>query len=85
VELANEGFRAIFGGRELVGKTYRQAVPRLEGQPFFGLLNEVYRTGETYYGVNQPITLTFAATVFILALHLITCHGIGPALRHSEV
>ena len=57
VELANEGFRAIFGGREMVGKTYREAVPELEGQPFFGLLDEVYRTGETYYGIDQPVTL----------------------------
>jgi len=57
VELANEGFRAIFGGRELVGKPYRQAVPELAGQPFFSLLDEVYRTGETYYGIDQPVTL----------------------------
>ena len=57
VELANDGFRAIFGGRALVGKPYREAVPELEGQPFFGLLDTVYRTGETYYGIDQPVTL----------------------------
>ncbi|WP_046247438.1 PAS domain-containing protein [Hymenobacter terrenus] len=57
VELANDNFRAIFGGREMVGKPYRQAVPELAGQPFFALLDQVYRTGETSYGLEQPVTL----------------------------
>ena len=57
VELANDDFRALFGGREMVGQTYRQAVPELIGQPFYALLDEVYRTGETYYGFDQPATL----------------------------
>ncbi len=57
VELANEGFRAIFGGRELVGKTYREAIPEFESQPFFDRLDRVYRTGETYYGIEEPVVL----------------------------
>ena len=57
VELANEGFRAIFGGRELVGKPYRQAVPEFATQPFFDRLDRVYRTGETYYGIDEPVIL----------------------------
>ena len=57
VELANEGFRAIFGGRELVGKTYREAIPEFATQPFFDRLDRVYRTGETYAGVDEPVIL----------------------------
>lgn len=57
VELANDGFRAIFGGRDLVGKPYRAAIPEFEGQPFFDLLDAVYRTGETYYGREEPVVL----------------------------
>jgi PAS domain S-box-containing protein len=57
VELANDDFRAMFGHRELVGRPFRQAVPELEGQPFFNQLDEVYRTGETYTGIDVPVTL----------------------------
>jgi PAS domain S-box-containing protein len=57
VELANEGFRAIFGGRDLVGKPYREAIPEFASQPFFDRLDAVYRTGETYYGIDEPVTL----------------------------
>jgi len=57
VELANEGFRAIFGGRDLVGKPYREAIPEFETQPFFDRLDRVYRTGETYYGIDEPVIL----------------------------
>ncbi len=53
VELVNESFHEMFGRRELVGKSYRAAVPELEDQPFFDLLDNVYRTGETYYGNEQ--------------------------------
>ena len=57
VELANEGFRAIFGGRDLVGKPYREAIPEFESQPFFDRLDRVYRTGETYHGIDEPVVL----------------------------
>ncbi len=35
---------------ELVGKTIREALPELEGQPFFDILDNVYRTGEPFFG-----------------------------------
>jgi len=35
---------------ELVGKTIRQALPELEGQRFFELLDQVYQTGKAYVG-----------------------------------
>ncbi len=57
VELANDSFRRTFGGRALVGKPYRDAVPDLTGQPFFDRLDAVYRTGETYFGTDEPMAL----------------------------
>ncbi|RZL15858.1 MAG: PAS domain S-box protein [Hymenobacter sp.] len=57
VELANDGFWAMFGPRDLLGQPLRQVVPELEGQPFFEQLDQVYRTGETYTGIDVPVTL----------------------------
>ncbi len=48
--LANPLYQQLFGGRPLLGKAVREALPELAGQPFFGLLDDVYRTGETFYG-----------------------------------
>ena len=57
VELANDSFRRMFGGRELLGRRYREAAPDLTGQPFFERLDAVYRTGETYFGTDELMTL----------------------------
>ncbi|SHJ53661.1 PAS domain S-box-containing protein [Hymenobacter daecheongensis DSM 21074] len=57
VQLANKGFRQLFDNREMVGKTYREAVPELQDQEFFALLDRVYATGETYYGNEVPAYL----------------------------
>jgi PAS domain S-box-containing protein len=57
VELANDGFRAMFGHRALVGQPFREAVPELAGQPFFDQLDAVYRTGDTYTGIDTPVIL----------------------------
>ncbi len=53
--VANPLYHQLFGGRQLLGKTIREALPELESEPFFGLLDEVYRTGETFYGNEIPI------------------------------
>ncbi|GAC1515614.1 MAG: hypothetical protein NVS1B4_06800 [Gemmatimonadaceae bacterium] len=47
---ANPLFRRLLGNRELVGKPVREAVPELDGQPFFGILDEVYARGEAHVG-----------------------------------
>ena len=53
--VANPLYHQLFGGRELVGKDIREALPELASEPFFGLLDTVYRTGETFYGNEIPI------------------------------
>jgi PAS domain S-box-containing protein len=53
VTLANEGYvRLLRKGSEseLIGKSLREVAPELEGQGFFELLDEVYRTGSPYRG-----------------------------------
>jgi signal transduction histidine kinase/FixJ family two-component response regulator len=45
-ELTNPPYLRFIGGRDVIGKTIREALPELEGQGVFELLDEVYRTGE---------------------------------------
>ncbi|HWE01704.1 MAG TPA: ATP-binding protein, partial [Tepidisphaeraceae bacterium] len=56
-ELANERYYEIIGRRDIIGKTVRQALPEVEGQGFFELLDNVYRTGETFSGDQLPALL----------------------------
>lgn len=44
-EMANPRYRAFVGGREIVGRPVRQALPEVEGQGFFELMDEAYREG----------------------------------------
>jgi diguanylate cyclase (GGDEF)-like protein len=54
-EIANLAYYALVGKRDLVGKPVREALPELEGQGFFELLDGVYASGEPYVGRGVPI------------------------------
>lgn len=54
-ELANKAYYQLVGHRSLLGQTVRDALPELEGQGFYELLDQVYRTGEAYLGRAMPI------------------------------
>ncbi|RYE30494.1 MAG: PAS domain S-box protein, partial [Sphingobacteriaceae bacterium] len=41
----------------VIGKRFLEALPELVGQPFIGLLQHVYQTGETYYAKNDRADL----------------------------
>jgi two-component sensor histidine kinase len=56
-ELTNAAFLQFFGRRDLIGKPARAAVPEVEGQGFFELLDEVYSTGEPFVGRQLPMTV----------------------------
>jgi signal transduction histidine kinase/DNA-binding response OmpR family regulator len=57
-ELVNEAYMQLVGKRdELVGLTVREALPDVEGQGFFELLDEVYSTGKPYIGRAVPVSL----------------------------
>lgn len=58
IEMANDAMVNLWGkDRSVIGKSLREALPELEGQPFFDLLQKVYNTGETYWGKEDKVDL----------------------------
>lgn len=55
-EMANPLYVRMVGGRELIGKPAREALPELEDQGWFERLDEVYRTGVAYVGREEPVS-----------------------------
>lgn len=55
-ELVNHAYLRLVGNRDVIGKTAREAYPDLEGQGFFELLDQVFRTGTPYVASAIPIT-----------------------------
>ena len=52
---ANARYRALTGGRDVIGKTVLEAFPEMAEQPFFiDMLHEVIRTGSPYAGDAIP-------------------------------
>jgi signal transduction histidine kinase len=49
-ELANPLYIELIGGRQVLGMPVREALPELEGQGIFELLDGVYRTGAPHVG-----------------------------------
>ncbi|HEY7773372.1 MAG TPA: PAS domain-containing protein [Marinagarivorans sp.] len=56
-ELANEAYHQLAGYRELIGRSVREAMPELEGQGLYELLDSVYRSGEPYVGRAVSVKL----------------------------
>jgi PAS domain S-box-containing protein len=56
-ELANDCYMELTGYRDLVGKAVRDAMPDVEGQGFFEMLDQVYSSAEPFTGRNAPIRL----------------------------
>ena len=54
-ELANEGYLRLVGKKNIIGKTVREVLPEVEGQGFFELLDNVYKTGESFIGKEMPL------------------------------
>ncbi|HWW82471.1 MAG TPA: response regulator, partial [Vicinamibacterales bacterium] len=57
-ELANEKYRELIGGRDVVGQPVRDAVPELHGEAIHELLESVRRTEMPYVGKAQHVTLS---------------------------
>jgi len=58
IQFANAGMLAIWGKESsVIGKPLMEAIPELEGQPFFALLQEVWLTGKTYSVSEAPAIL----------------------------
>lgn len=61
-QLTNAAYQRLIGQRQVIGKPVREALPELEGQGFFELLDRVSETGEPYVGRNAKIVLRNAET-----------------------
>lgn len=58
IELANDAMIQLWGkNRSVIGKTLKEALPELEGQPFHQLLDKVFTTGEIYWGKEDRVDL----------------------------
>jgi PAS domain S-box-containing protein len=57
ITLTNPAYTALIGHREVVGKPARKALPEIEGQGFFELLDQVYQTGRPYIGQSSLVKL----------------------------
>ncbi|MCG2613254.1 PAS domain-containing protein [Terrimonas sp. NA20] len=58
IRFASNAMLAIWGkDRSVIGKTLETAVPELQGQPFVGLMKNVWHTGKTHSGTGRPADL----------------------------
>jgi diguanylate cyclase (GGDEF)-like protein/PAS domain S-box-containing protein len=57
IEIVNGAYQSLVGDRDLIGKPVREALPEVEGQGFFEILDHVYQTGETFVGRRLPVFL----------------------------
>ena len=55
--LTNPAYKQLIGHRDVVGLTVREAIPELEGQGFFGLLDEAFASGKPFIGKNVKVVL----------------------------
>lgn len=56
-ERINQQYQELTGGRPLLGRSIREALPDIDGQGFYELLDNVYRTGEAYVAQEHRILL----------------------------
>lgn len=61
-ELANRGFLRIAANKDIIGKPAREALPELEGQGFFEILDKVYETEKSYTGSETPATFNLSSS-----------------------
>jgi PAS domain S-box-containing protein len=55
--LVNPHYQALFPGKQLVGKTVLEAIPEIRDQQIIDVLQNVYKTGVTFYGNEIPLLL----------------------------
>ncbi|RYZ60922.1 MAG: PAS domain S-box protein, partial [Chitinophagaceae bacterium] len=58
IRFANQSIIDVWGkGPEVIGKTYAEVLPELEGSGIYGQLHAVYSTGVPYHARNQQVNL----------------------------
>ncbi len=56
-EFANQAYYRATGGRELLGRSVRQAFPEIESQGLIALLDKVYASGHRHLAHAMPVAL----------------------------
>ena len=56
-DLVNPSYQHLFGDRKIVGLPIRKAVPELEGQGIFDVLDDVYNSGKAFIGREVKLRL----------------------------
>ncbi len=56
-ELTNPAYNQLIGHRDVIGKPLRVALPEVEEQGFPALLDNVFRSGETFVGRSMTVLL----------------------------
>ena len=54
---ANSAYQQLIGHRDVIGKTLRAALPDIEGQGFYELMDGVYSSGEGFVGRSASVKL----------------------------
>jgi len=57
-ELQNHAHHRLAEFKDIIGKPVREALPELEGQGFFELLDDVFKSGRAYVGEALPLSVT---------------------------
>jgi PAS domain-containing protein len=53
----NEAYEQLFPGRKLRGRKLADALPEVAAQGFVALLDQVYQSGETYFGFGEAFEM----------------------------
>lgn len=69
-DFINPGFQQLFPDRELLGKTFAEALPELVEQGFLKVMNQVYQTGQSFEGKEQPVSLPHSESFTNVQLYL---------------
>ena len=56
-DLVNPAYNQLIGHRDVLGMPVRQALPEIDGQGFFELLDQVYRSGEAFSGTALSVVV----------------------------
>lgn len=56
-EITNELYKDLIGQRDVIGKPIREALPELQGQGIYELLDRVFATGEPYVGSELKLMI----------------------------
>lgn len=56
-EMANPAYLDLVGGRNVVGKSVREALPDIQGQGFYELLDQVFQSGEPHVGLGTLVLI----------------------------